>query len=254
MKRAAAAALLSLAVVSSVAYAEEPSPARFCKPTQPCWPKEAEWQALGAKLKGKLEKPQSPFQPCQRDAASTDCATALKNLQSPYYIQEQAGGTESLGWLGAWEAAQSAYAVVAETAADVAAAVAFARQHHLRLVVKGTGHDYLGRSNAPDSLLVWTHRMRTISVQDTFVPASCPATQVGLPAVSLGAGTRWLEAYEAVTTKHHRYVQGGGLQLGVGQHGEDLGRGMGGHEGADRGRHDAGRRHLAHLLCSLTDL
>jgi FAD/FMN-containing dehydrogenase len=51
----------------------------------------------------------------------------------------------------AWNAAPSAYAVTAESSRDVAAAVNFARQHRLRLVIKGTGHDYLGRSNAPDS-------------------------------------------------------------------------------------------------------
>jgi FAD/FMN-containing dehydrogenase len=33
--------------------------------------------------------------------------------------------------------------------------------------------------------------------------------------VTLGAGTRWLEAYHEVTNKHHRYVQGGGC-LSVG--------------------------------------
>ena len=43
--------------------------------------------------------------------------------------------------------------------ADVAAAVDFAREHHLRLVVKGGAHSYLGTSDAPDSLLIWTRAM-----------------------------------------------------------------------------------------------
>lgn len=51
--------------------------------------------------------------------------------------------------------APSIYAVAAKTAADVAAAVDFARVHNLRLVVKGGGHSYLGTSNARDSLLIW---------------------------------------------------------------------------------------------------
>jgi len=100
--------------------------------------------------------------------------------------------------------------VAAEDANDVAAAVDFARRHRLRLVIKGTGHDYLGRSSAPDSLLVWTHRMRRVSVHDAFTPRGCPAGQAGTPAVSVEAGTRWLEAYQEVTVKHGRYVQGGG--------------------------------------------
>jgi FAD/FMN-containing dehydrogenase len=52
--------------------------------------------------------------------------------------------------------APNVYAVAAKSTEDVAAAVNFAREHNLRLVVKGGGHSYLGTSNAPDSLLVWT--------------------------------------------------------------------------------------------------
>jgi FAD/FMN-containing dehydrogenase len=90
------------------------------------------------------------------------------------------------------------------------AAVDFARQHNLRLVIKGTGHDYLGRSSGQDSLLVWTHRMRGINVHDSFVPSGCAEPRPGTPAVTIGAGTRWLEVYQEVTGRHGRYVQGGG--------------------------------------------
>src|SRR5204862_1657355 len=49
-----------------------------------------------------------------------------------------------------------------------------------------------------------------VAVHDAFVPRGCAPTQAGSPAVSVGAGTRWIEAYEEVTGKHGRYVQGGG--------------------------------------------
>jgi FAD/FMN-containing dehydrogenase len=100
--------------------------------------------------------------------------------------------------------------VAAETPADVVAAVRFASAHRLRLVVKGTGHDYLGRSNAPDSLLVWTHNMRRITMHGAFVAAGCPLGGLGPPAVSIEAGARWLEAYQEVAGRNGRYVQGGG--------------------------------------------
>jgi FAD/FMN-containing dehydrogenase len=47
--------------------------------------------------------------------------------------------------------APSVYAVAAEITSDVVAAVNFARENNLRLVIKGGGHSYLGRSNAPVS-------------------------------------------------------------------------------------------------------
>jgi FAD/FMN-containing dehydrogenase len=185
-------------------------PACRCKPDQPCWPTAAEWEQLGSGLTGRLERPRAPFAACASDPSGAACAAALVSLKNPFELQERSGATQSTGWLDAWTAAPSAYAVVAESPADVAAAVSFARRHDLRLVIKGTGHDYLGRSSAPDSLLVWTHAMRKITVHDAFVPRGCAAAQPGTPAVSVEAGTRWLEAYQTVTGEHGRYVQGGG--------------------------------------------
>ena len=185
-----------------------------CQPDRPCWPSAAEWQRLAVRLDGKLEQPESPLAPCRLDTTSDGCAAAINDLRNPFYIEDQPGGTQSTGWLDAWSAAPSAYVVVAESPNDIVAAVDFAREHGLRLVIKGTGHDYLGRSNAPHSLLIWTHKMRRVTLHDAFVPRGCPSTAAGetagLPAVTVEAGTRWLEAYQEVTVKHGRYVQGGG--------------------------------------------
>ena len=85
----------------------------------------------------------------------------------------------------------------------------FAREHNLRLVVKGGGHSYQGTSNAPDSLLIWTRHMQDVTIAD-FVPQGCQATDAPQRAVTVGAGAIWLQAYDAVTTKAGAYVQGGG--------------------------------------------
>jgi FAD/FMN-containing dehydrogenase len=166
------------------------TPIHLCKPSEPCWPSEAEWQSLASRLTGKLLQPK-----------------AAPPANDPFTVEGDPAGTQSVGWLGAWDAAVSARAVAAETSADVAAAVTFARLHHLKVVIKGTGHDYLGRSNALDSLLIWTHPMRHITMHDRFVPSGCSD---GTNAVSIEAGARWLEAYQEVTVRHGRYVQGGG--------------------------------------------
>jgi hypothetical protein len=92
----------------------------------------------------------------------------------------------------------------------VAHAVNFARTHNLRLVVKGAAHSYLGTSNAPDSLLIWTRGMNEVRLHDDFVGAGCAGKVAPQPAVSLGAGCMWIDAYSAVTTRAGRYVQGGG--------------------------------------------
>ena len=50
----------------------------------------------------------------------------VRELKKPYYIGDEVGPTQTIGWVDAWTLAQSAFAVAAESAADVAAAVDFA--------------------------------------------------------------------------------------------------------------------------------
>ncbi len=169
------------------------------RPGSPGWPTDADWSALGRAVGGRL----SPVTP-----PALDTAAARKLVGDPFYIGEQPGLTQSSGWLGAWRSSPSAYMVAAENTADVVAAVRFARTHNLRLVIKGGGHSYLGGSNAPDSLLIWTRPMNAITVHESFTPAG--STGAGVPAVSVGAGAIWLHAYQAVTSRAGRYVQGGG--------------------------------------------
>jgi FAD/FMN-containing dehydrogenase len=170
---------------------------------------EFDFAELTEKVGNRLLRVRAPLQPCLADAGSPDCAAALASVRNPYSIEDDPGAYQTTGWLGAYEARHSTRAVAAETAADIAAAVEFARDKGMGLVIKGTGHDYLGRSSAPGSLLIWTHRMRGITVHDAFTPAGAGDGGPGVPAITVGAGTRWLEAYQALG-RHGRYVQGGG--------------------------------------------
>jgi FAD/FMN-containing dehydrogenase len=157
---------------------------------------------------GRLIRIEPPLAICGVAAESDACRELLRSLRNPFFIGEQLGATQSTGWVDAWTFAASMYAVAARATSDVVAAVNFAREHNLRLVVKGGGHSYLGTSNAPDSLLVWTRAMDDIALHDNFVPEGC--TVPPQPAVSVDAGAIWLRVYDAVTTKAGRYVQGGG--------------------------------------------
>jgi FAD/FMN-containing dehydrogenase len=169
------------------------------------WPGQSEWDALRRQVGGRLSVPRSPL---LGDAAAK--AEALAQIDNPYYIRDQVALTQTSGYHGAWTSQPSAYAVAAESSADVAAAVNFARKHGVRLVVKGGGHSYQGTSCAPDSLLVWTRHMNGVELHDAFVPRDAPVGTAGQHAASIGAGAMWIDAYDAVTTKGGRYVQGGG--------------------------------------------
>ena len=185
------------------------STVRRVRPSDSAWPTAASWEKLKQQVGGQLIPVSSPLAPCKDAPGSAGCSARVEEMKNPYFIGEQAGGTQTSGWLGAWTSAPSAYAVVVRRTEDVVATVNFARDNNLRLVVKGGGHSYQGTSNATDSLLIWTRGMDQITLHDAFVAEGCADTEPR-QAVTIEAGARWLPTYNAVTTKAGRYVQGGG--------------------------------------------
>src|SRR5713226_7017883 len=180
------------------------------RPSDATWPSQSAWKRLDEAVGGNLIPVDFPLTIFKTDPASAAAKLLAENLKNPYYIGDQPGLTQTLGWVDAWATKPSVYAVAARNAHDIVEAVNFARENDLRLVVKGGGHSYQGTSNAPDSLLIWTRHMNEIRMHSEFVPQGCEHTRQPQPAVTLGAGTIGMQAYDAVTTKGGKYVQGGG--------------------------------------------
>ena len=175
----------------------------------------SDWESLRRQIGDRLIDIRSPLIENARNggAGAKDLFERLKN---PYYLADEPSLTQSLGWVDAWTSRPSLKGVAAESAADVVAAIEFARRNGIQPVIKGGGHSYFGNSNRPGSLLIWTHRLRDIAVHESFRPTGVPARSAGIPAVSIGAGCLWGEVYRAVSVRHGRYVQGGGcLTVGV---------------------------------------
>jgi len=196
--------------LQSVLNAKEKNLPSFSRvrPGDAGWPDEKAWGMLNEKVNRRLIKMNNPF--------ISPAPDLFSNLKNPYYIGDTPELTQSVGWANAWKSSPSVYAVAAESAGDVAAAINFARMHKLRLVVKGGGHSYLGNSNSADSLLIWTRKMDSITVHDSFKPQDSLLNEPGVPAVTVGAGCIWGRVYDVVSTKNGRYVQGGGcLTVGV---------------------------------------
>lgn len=186
------------------------------RPRDPGWPSEAGWNRLNQQVRGRLVRVQSPLTACLEAPRDPNCAQLFKGLKNPYYLGDEIGLTQTLGWVGGRTSRPSAYAVTAETTDDVVAAVNFARENRLRLVAKGGGHSYQGTSNAADSLLIWTRRMHSVTLHDAFVGTGCAGRYPPQEAVTIEAGAMWGQVYDAVTTRAGRYVQGGGcMTIGV---------------------------------------
>jgi hypothetical protein len=180
------------------------------RPQDTNWPDEASWAELNRDVGGRLVKLTSPLDACRLEPDGAACREVFKELKNPYYIGDDPALTQTTGWIDAWSAEPSVYSVAAHGNDDIVAAVNFARAHDLRLVVRGGGHSYLGASSAPDSLQIWTRKMNSIVMHDAFVGHGCERQADPQPAVSIGAGAIWMHAYNAVTTRGGRMVQGGG--------------------------------------------
>lgn len=222
LKSVAGAALMSgtiaLPLAPSVRAAVHPTQRRV-RPFDPEWPTAAEWEALSDSVGGRLVPVGAPLEACARASDGGLCDSVLADLSNPFFIQDQPGATQTAGWVDAWTSAPSVFAVFPTSAADVAAAVNFARDKNLRLVVKGGAHSYLGQSNSADSLLIWTRDLDSLEMHDAFVPEGCEGTVPPQAAVSVGSGAKFIQLYDLVTRQHGRYVQGGGCtSVGLGGH------------------------------------
>jgi FAD/FMN-containing dehydrogenase len=214
LKVLAGASFVSASIEAAAAAtpAEPAAAARFTRvrPGDAGWPSEEAWRSLGNAVGNRLVKLDDPLAACRENPNSPACQELFKEIRNPYFISEDPALTETSGWLDAWTSRQSTYAVKVRTTDDIVAAVNFARENNLRLVVKGGGHSYQGTSDSADSLMIWTREMNAITMHDAFVPRGCDATHAPQPAVTVETGARWYPIYEEVTTRGGRYVQGGG--------------------------------------------
>lgn len=82
------------------------------------------------------------------------------------------------------------YVVNVSTVAQIQLAVNFARDNSLRLVVKNTGHDYLGKSVGAGALGIWTHRLKGLQYLEDY-----ESKRYRGAAVKMGAGVQGGELY-----------------------------------------------------------
>ncbi|KAG9077466.1 hypothetical protein FS749_010633, partial [Ceratobasidium sp. UAMH 11750] len=107
------------------------------------------------------------------------------------------------------------YSVAAKGESDISKAVLFAGKHRLKLVVKNTGHDLLGRSSGAGSFSIWTHRLKGMNFTDSFVPTGCSRNVHGVSAVTLGAAEQWRDVYQAVDERNRTIIGGAANTVGA---------------------------------------
>ncbi|KAH8729009.1 hypothetical protein GQ44DRAFT_823760 [Phaeosphaeriaceae sp. PMI808] len=104
------------------------------------------------------------------------------------------------------------YVVNATEPKHVQLAVNFARNSGVRLVIKNTGHDFLGKSGGKDALSIWTHYMKNIEYIEKYEDRKLGYSG---PAFKSGVGVQAFEIYKAAHEKGRIVVGGEGETVGV---------------------------------------
>jgi FAD/FMN-containing dehydrogenase len=103
----------------------------------------------------------------------------------------------------------SLFSAAVQKGEHIEATVRFAKKHDVRLAIKNTGHCYLGRSSAPESLQIATHALQSIEFVDDFFPTRCgKKSESSGSAVTIGAGVQLKRLYTAVAERNLTVVAG----------------------------------------------
>ncbi|KAF5004969.1 hypothetical protein FDECE_8565 [Fusarium decemcellulare] len=104
-----------------------------------------------------------------------------------------------------------AYSVNVSTVSQIQLAVNFARTLNLRVVIRNTGHDFLGKSTGAGALNIWTHHLKKIELLKDYKSAGSYSG----PALKVGAGVQVVELYEAANKYGYTAVGGECRTVGV---------------------------------------
>lgn len=232
---------VSAASTSSSTASKRAAVKQYCTPNQACWPSAADWSAFNNTISGRLIKV-TPWQdPCYASPngyKQPQCQSVRLNYFDGKTRASYPGATQTDNWsycstnkglvgdcsLTASTTGQldlspvtdhecklgrlSPYAVAIATNEDVTAALAFAKAKNIKVVIKNTGHEYLGRGTAPDSLMLWTHNLQSISYSPSFAGT-------GKTALVLGAGVNADDAYGAAAQNGRTITLGAYASVGV---------------------------------------
>ena len=153
-----------------------------CFPGDSCWPSADEWTDFNNTVGGKLVASVPIAAVCHNSQFGSYDAEKCADLQSNWFLpQTHLPSSSSIMapyftnnscnpflapndpcTLGNY----ASYAVNASTADDFVKTIAFIRQHKIRLTIRNTGHDYMGKAAGAGSLSIWTHYMQDMQLVD----------------------------------------------------------------------------------------
>ena len=170
-----------------------------------CWPNSTAWETFNRSIDGCLVLPKPSAAVCNSYAYNLNaCEQAISHWSNSTWRSDQVGAMHHPYWENSScslfspstacnQGSVPVFAVNATLPEHVQATIRFAAKHNLRLVIKTSGHAYLGRSTAAGSLLLWLHYMKSMTIIEQYT--SCSNLNVSNVA-RVGAGVQRGELYK----------------------------------------------------------
>ncbi|KAI0970362.1 hypothetical protein F4678DRAFT_436568 [Xylaria arbuscula] len=194
-----------------------------CIPGDSCWPSPADWDLLNNTVHGRLISTVPVAQICHLPNYDEASCNALKtswvtpephifapgDFVAPYFQNQTCDPYTSENktcTLGNYPP----YSINMTGAEDAIAGLKFAKKHNIRVVIKSTGQDFLGKSSGKGGLELWVANLKSSS----FIPDYESNDYKG-PALKVGAGFRNSEAAELARKLNVRLVGGSSPTVGV---------------------------------------
>ncbi|KAH8895709.1 FAD-binding domain-containing protein [Thozetella sp. PMI_491] len=199
-------------------------PGPLCKPIpgDDAWPVEQDWNRLNRTINGRLIATRPLPSVCHVPSFDNTSCSSLRSrwLQPEPYVTSPAefmypvllnescspfSSPSTSCTLGNY----ASFSINVTSAKDVRASIAFARENNVRLVIRNTGHDLLGKSTGKGGLSLWMHHLDSVEIQ------SYESMHYTGPALKMGAGVIGANAISAAHEHGYRLITGTCPSIGI---------------------------------------
>ncbi|CAI6246121.1 unnamed protein product [Periconia digitata] len=195
-----------------------------CYSDHSCYPKAAEWAALNKTVEGRLQLAFPPGAVCHTHLGNIStfdeaaCAEYKSHFNDEQYltdddvaalwplytnntciVTDNPSDPCTQGFYGT-------YVVLATKKEHIKHGIDFAREKNLRLIIRNTGHDFLGRSTGYESLIINTHSFKDVQFLEQY---DGPGDWTGR-AATVGAGIQGRELFRHAFEQSPKQVIVGG--------------------------------------------
>ncbi|KAF1983708.1 FAD-binding domain-containing protein [Aulographum hederae CBS 113979] len=197
----------------------------------PGYPSDVDWNALNSSVGGQLIRYTPMEKVCYEGTFNAAVCSAMVEGGSTYRYPEDPARVYTPYWTGyacplpsgpnakaplaASDCQQGNYpdyVIAAKNEDDIVAGVKFAEKHNVRLIVKNTGHEFIGKNLGFGSLSIWTKALVGSKWTGNWTPSSnvtLVREQAGKQAaITFGPGFTG-SAVTAEVEKHNQIIVGG---------------------------------------------